>query len=429
MTAAPSSHGRNHHRVEPGGVLGQRRRRAGDERQPGPGANRRLRRQPRRAAVTRARRRGPAPRRARICGRRLTGVSGGGAAVANRSAPPQSSPRSATTTRPQRPAASRCAGFSAPKATVRSATQGSSPLPSSASSAARQVERDDTRAVRQPRQLACDRRLERPRAADAEQRIDQDRGRPAPRRASRPDRSSAPRIAAASGRPGRRRRGHRDRDAGRREVARRDIAVAAVAAGAADDRRRTRRGERQDCRAPPARPRAPSARAKASPLAASAARMAAASSTGGRVSRVAISRPCSMSFGDDHPLCRRRRAARGCGLHPIAADGPPYRLRGATRGDVPRDANGEPILGRIKPVPRSPCPLPRPRRRRCRRSTSRPAACRERRAADGHAVRWTASDVGVDVALGRRRRDGSPRRARPGRRSRHSATARPTGRR
>ena len=26
-------------------------------------------------------------------------------------------------------------------------------------------------------------------------------------------------------------------------------------------------------------------------------------------------------------------------------------LRGATRGDVPRDANGEPILSRVKPVP------------------------------------------------------------------------------
>ncbi len=26
-------------------------------------------------------------------------------------------------------------------------------------------------------------------------------------------------------------------------------------------------------------------------------------------------------------------------------------LRGATRGDVPRDANGEPILDRVRPVP------------------------------------------------------------------------------
>jgi hypothetical protein len=26
-------------------------------------------------------------------------------------------------------------------------------------------------------------------------------------------------------------------------------------------------------------------------------------------------------------------------------------LRGATRGDVPRDANGEPVFDRVKPVP------------------------------------------------------------------------------
>ncbi|MBV8970805.1 MAG: hypothetical protein JO290_00780, partial [Sphingomonadaceae bacterium] len=33
-------------------------------------------------------------------------------------------------------------------------------------------------------------------------------------------------------------------------------------------------------------------------------------------------------------------------------------LRGATRGDVPRDANGEPMLNRIKPVPPSALPPP-----------------------------------------------------------------------
>jgi hypothetical protein len=33
-------------------------------------------------------------------------------------------------------------------------------------------------------------------------------------------------------------------------------------------------------------------------------------------------------------------------------------LRGATRGDVPRDANGEPELDRVKPVPSNALPPP-----------------------------------------------------------------------
>nr|WP_295663388.1 hypothetical protein [Polymorphobacter sp.] len=38
----------------------------------------------------------------------------------------------------------------------------------------------------------------------------------------------------------------------------------------------------------------------------------------------------------------------GCTRSPLAD--PHIVLRGATRGDVPRDVNGEPILDRVKPV-------------------------------------------------------------------------------
>ncbi len=45
---------------------------------------------------------------------------------------------------------------------------------------------------------------------------------------------------------------------------------------------------------------------------------------------------------------------------------PKIALRGATRGDVPRDINGEPIFDRLKPVPSNalvvpPAPPPTPR--------------------------------------------------------------------
>jgi len=39
----------------------------------------------------------------------------------------------------------------------------------------------------------------------------------------------------------------------------------------------------------------------------------------------------------------------GCTRSPLTD--PHIVLRGATRGDIPRDANGEPILDRVKPVP------------------------------------------------------------------------------
>lgn len=35
-------------------------------------------------------------------------------------------------------------------------------------------------------------------------------------------------------------------------------------------------------------------------------------------------------------------------------------LRGATRGDVPRDGNGEPILDRVRPVPQNAIVAPPP---------------------------------------------------------------------
>lgn len=42
-------------------------------------------------------------------------------------------------------------------------------------------------------------------------------------------------------------------------------------------------------------------------------------------------------------------AAAACTRSPLTD--PHIVLRGATRGDVPRDANGEPELDRVKPVP------------------------------------------------------------------------------
>ncbi len=54
-------------------------------------------------------------------------------------------------------------------------------------------------------------------------------------------------------------------------------------------------------------------------------------------------------------------AAAACTRSPLTD--PRITLAGATRGDVPRDANGEPMLGRIKPVPPSalvPTPPPPP---------------------------------------------------------------------
>jgi len=41
--------------------------------------------------------------------------------------------------------------------------------------------------------------------------------------------------------------------------------------------------------------------------------------------------------------------AAGCTQAPLTD--PRIVLRGATRGEIPRDANGEPILGRIRPTP------------------------------------------------------------------------------
>ncbi len=49
-------------------------------------------------------------------------------------------------------------------------------------------------------------------------------------------------------------------------------------------------------------------------------------------------------------------AAAACTRSPLTD--PHIALRGATRGDVPRDANGEPILSRIKPVPSVALPAP-----------------------------------------------------------------------
>lgn len=49
-------------------------------------------------------------------------------------------------------------------------------------------------------------------------------------------------------------------------------------------------------------------------------------------------------------------AAAACTRSPLTD--PHIVLRGATRGDVPRDANGEPLLERVKPVPSNALPAP-----------------------------------------------------------------------